>query len=272
MRVALAQLASSTDPAENLGLVAEFAERARDAGAQLVVFPEATMASFATRSRDVAQPLGGPWASEVRRIASDLGVVIVVGMFTPAADDTVRNVLLVTGPGVEASYDKIHLFDALGFRESDHVEAGSQPTVVRIADAEVGLATCYDLRFPEIFTSYGHAGAHLILVPSSWANGPHKLDHWRTLAVARALDSTCFIVAAGQADPTSVGRSVRPGSPTGVGHSVVVDPFGLVLAEAGEGPELLVVDLDLARVDAVRRELPVLANARFSVAPPAVSG
>ena len=152
MRVAVAQVASSTDPAENLGTVAEFAERARADGAQLVVFPEATMASFDTRSRDVAQPLGGPWGSEVRRIATDVGIVIVVGMFTTAGDDKVRNTQLATGPGVEASYDKIHLFDAWGFRESDHVEAGSQPTIVRIADAEVGLTTCYDLRFPELFT------------------------------------------------------------------------------------------------------------------------
>ena len=226
------------------------------------------MASFVTRSRDVAQPLDGPWANEVRRIASELGIVIVVGMFTVDAGETGRpvNTLLVTGPGVEASYDKIHMYDAWGFVESQHIAPGHDPVMIEVGGLTFGLATCYGA-LPEMFKYYAEHGAHAVILGASWA-GPTKTDQWRNLCRARALDSTCYVVAAGQADPTTVGREVKPGSPTGVGHSVVVDPLGRVLAEAAEAPELLTVDLDADVVADARTQLPVLATSRFSILPP----
>ncbi len=268
MRIALAQVLSGTDPDVNLDLVREHAQRAKDAGAELVVFPEATMASFATRSAAVAQPLDGPWARGVRTIARETGIAVVVGMFTPGrVDGKARNTLLVVdaaGSDV-ATYDKIHLFDAWGFEESRHIEAGDTPVLVTLGGVTFGLATCYDVRFPELFKHLAHSGAEAILVPTSWANGPGKADQFRALCIARALDCTCFILAAGQADPTVVGVEVRKGSPTGVGHSVVVDPLGEVLAEAGAEPALLLVDLDRAVLDDARRQLPVLATSRFGL-------
>lgn len=272
MRVAVAQLASTTDPAANLALVRADARRAADAGARLVVFPEATMASFATASRRVAEPLDGPWADAIRTIAARENLVVAVGLFERAPDDERPfNTLLVTGPGVvETAYRKLHLFDAWGFTESEHIRAGDDPATVQIDDFLVGLATCYDVRFPALFQHYGHLGAHAVLVPTSWANGPGKAAQWRALAVARAMDSTCYVVAAAQADPSTAGLPVKPGSPTGVGHSVVVNPLGGVEAEAAAAPDLLVVDLHADAVRDARTRVPVLANARFTCQLPGV--
>ena len=213
MRIALAQIVASTEPDANLDLVREHVARAKDAGAELVVFPEATMASFTTRSAAVAQPVDGEWARGVRDAAREHGIPVVVGMFTPGADGKARNTLLVVDAVGElvATYDKIHLFDAWGFEESRHMEAGDTPVVVEVGGVRFGLATCYDVRFPELFKHLANAGAEVILVPTSWANGPRKAEQFRALCVARALDSTCFILAAGQADPATVGMEVRRG-------------------------------------------------------------
>src|ERR1700732_5415058 len=121
MRIALAQILSGSDPAANLGLVAEYTRRAADAGARLVVFPEATMCRFGVPLAPIAEPVDAPWADGVRRIAADAGITVVVGMFTPADDGRVHNTLLAVGPagsGTDAHYDKIHLYDAFGFTES----------------------------------------------------------------------------------------------------------------------------------------------------------
>lgn len=274
MRVAVAQVVASTEPERNLALVGEWTRRAADGGADLVVFPEATMASFARRSAEVAEPLDGPFAEGIRAVAAAAGVTLVVGMFTPGAPGgsgrraRARNTLLVTGPDAEASYDKIHLFDAWGFTESRHVEAGVAPVVTDAAGVRLGLATCYDVRFPELFKHLARLGAQVIVVPASWANGPGKAGQWEALCVARALDATCFVVGAGQADPVSVGLPTAPGAPTGVGHSIVVGPLGDVLARSGEAPDLLIADLDIAVLEAARRRLPVLENSRFGLVPP----
>ena len=283
MRIALAQVGSSTDPAANLALVGEYARQASEQDADLVVFPEATMCSFARRSADVAEPFDGPWAEAVRDLAVELGITIVVGMFTAAAGGRVHNTLLIAG-SAEARYDKIHLFDALGFAESDVIAPGSEPVVVDIAlgrgptadrgsrgptpgptaatgdRVSVGLTTCYDVRFPALYTRLANDGAQVILVCASWASGPNKVHQWRTLVTARAIDSTSFVVGVGQA---AVGNVDEPGPPTGVGHSLVVDPTGTVLLELGETPELAFVDLDIDAVADARKSLPVLRHAQF---------
>lgn len=267
MRIALAQIASSTDPDANLSLIREWAQRAKDADAELVTFPEATMASFATRSAAVAQPLDGPWARGVQDVAREVGIAIVAGMFTPGSAGKARNTIIAvdaTGTRV-AAYDKMHLYDAWGFQESRHLDAGDQPALFSLGGVTFGIVTCYEVRFPELFKHLANAGAEVILVPTSWANGPSKVDQWRTLCLARALDSTCFVLAAGQADPTTVGFEVKPGSPTGAGHSMAVGPLGQVLAEGGPAPELLVIDVNPADLPEARGQLPVLATSRLRI-------
>lgn len=263
MRIALAQIITGRDLAGNLALVADYAARAKAGGAELVVFPEATMRAFGNSLLDIAEPLDGPWASHVRAIAAEQDIVIVAGMFTPgAADDggKVRNTLLVTGRGIEASYDKIHLFDAFGFAESDTVDAGTSPVTFEYGGMTFGLATCYDVRFPALFTENADRGAEVNIVCASWGSGPGKAEQWKLLARARAADSTTLVLACGQGDPASQGIETKGAAPTGVGHSVVVSPFGEVLEELDGAPGLLFADLDPAVVKEARTKLPVLAN------------
>jgi predicted amidohydrolase len=262
VRIALAQIAATADPAENLDLVADGAKRAAAAGATLVVFPEATMCTFGSALGPIAEPLSGPWAQQVRAIATDAGLTVVVGMFTPAADGRVHNTLLATGGGVEESYDKIHLFDAFGFAESRTVAAGTKPVSIVVGGVTVGLATCYDLRFPGLFQTLASGGAEVIVVPASWGAGPGKREQWDLLVRARALDSTAFVAACDQADPTTVGREAGK-APTGIGASAVVGPLGSIQQQLGAEPGVLVSQLDLAAVEQARAAVPVLVNRRF---------
>ncbi|MCB5273256.1 Hydrolase [Arthrobacter sp. SO5] len=269
MRVALAQIIAGRDLAGNLALVADYAGRAKAGGAELVVFPEATMRAFGNSLLDIAEPLDGPWAARVRAIAAEQDMVIVAGMFTPGTADQapdggarrkVRNTLLVTGRGLETSYDKIHLFDAFGFAESDTVDAGTDPVTFEFDGVSFGLATCYDIRFPDLFTENADRGAEVNIVCASWGSGPGKAEQWKLLARARAADSTTLVLACGQGDPASQGIEAKGAAPTGVGHSVVVSPFGEVLEELDAAPGLLFADLDTAVVKEARAKLPVLAN------------
>ncbi len=259
MRVALAQILSSTEPAANLALVEDYTRQAAEAGATLVVFPEGTMCRFGVPLAPVAEPLDGPWADGVRRIAADTGVTVLAGMFTPVPDGRVTNTLLAVGPGVDAHYDKIHLYDAFGFTESSGVAAGRQPVVITVDGIGVGLTLCYDIRFPSLYTELADRGAAVIAVGASWGAGPGKLDQWTLLARARALDSTCFIAAAGQAYP---GRELATSSkaPTGVGGSLVASPLGEIVASADADQELVVADIDTAGIAQVRETLAVLRN------------
>jgi predicted amidohydrolase len=220
------------------------------------------MCAFGNPLGPIAEPLDGPWAQRVRAIADDSGLTVVAGMFTPATHGRVHNTLLVTGGGVEAAYDKIHLFDAFGFAESRTVAAGTRPVSITVGGVPVGLATCYDLRFPGLFQRLAGSGATVILVPASWGAGPGKREQWDLLVRARALDSTAFVAACDQADPTTVGREAGK-APTGIGASAVVGPLGTIQAQLGAEPDLLVADLDLEEVEKARGAVPVLANRRF---------
>lgn len=289
LRVALAQIASTADPAENLARTERALRQAAADGARLVVLPEATMVRFGHDPRPHAEGLDGPWASRVRELAEELGVVAVVGMFTPGTPvgagseaatgrSRVRNTLLVTGPGAEASYDKIHLFDAYTSRESHTVEPGSELVTVEVDGVTIGLATCYDIRFPELFAQLARRGAEVMVVPAHWgtarpeaaeASGGEaprtaaaKCEAWRLLARARALDTTSIVIAVDQASAPAAGVPERQGQHFGKGHSLVVGPLGDVLTELGEGEEVRVVDLNLDAVAQARQTLPVLENRR----------
>jgi predicted amidohydrolase len=262
MRIALAQILSGSDPTANLQLVREYTGRAVDAGAQLVVFPEATMCRFGIPLRPVAEPVDGPWADGVRRIAGDAGITVIAGMFTPADDGRVTNTLIAAGPGTpnqpDTHYDKIHLYDAFGFTESRTVAPGREPVVITVDGVRVGLSICYDIRFPALYTDLARRGAEVIAICASWGAGRSKLEQWTLLARARALDSMSYVAAVGQADPGDA--LTGSGAPTGVGGSLVASPFGEVLASAGPHPQLLVADIDIDLVAQARESIAVLRN------------
>lgn len=257
MRIALAQIQAGTEPAANLKLVEDYTSRAADAGASLVLFPEATMCRFGVPLAEAAEPLDGPWAEGVRAIAAEAGITVVAGMFVPADDGRVTNTLVAAGPGVDAHYDKIHLYDAFGFVESRTVAPGREPVVITVDGVNVGLTLCYDIRFPELYVELARRGAEVITVHASWGTGPGKLEQWTLLARARALDTGSFVAAVGQAYP---GDEVAAIGPTGVGGSVVASPLGEIVEAAGADPALLVTDIDTAAVASVRDTIAVLRN------------
>jgi deaminated glutathione amidase len=263
MRIALCQLTSTADPKINLERVAEHAERAAAGGAAIAVFPEATMARFGAPLAPVAEPLDGPWATEVAAIAERAGLIVAAGMFTPAPDGRVHNTLLFTGAGHHLGYHKIHLFDAFGFVESKTVAPGDEIVTVDLGELTVGLATCYDVRFPELFRALADKGADAILLPASWGAGPGKREQWEVLVRARAMDSTAWILACDQADPAASGVEVPAKAPTGIGHTLAVDPYGAVTGTLDAAPDLLFVDIDRPRVESARRDIPSLANRRL---------
>ncbi len=251
MQVTLVQEASTLDPAENRDRLSDLTPE----GSDLVVFPEAFARDFGEPGADLsaaAEPVDGPFATEVARVARQRGTTILAGMFE-AAEDPRRpvNTLVLRGAAT-ADYRKIHLYDSFGYRESDSITAGPlTTTVVDLAGFRVGLMTCYDLRFPELARALVADGAEVLVVPAAWVAGARKVDHWTTLARARAIENTAYVVGVGQ-----------PG-PRYTGHSIVVDPLGEVVAEAGEKAETLTVTLHADAVAAARRTNPSLANRRL---------
>ncbi|MFF7022501.1 carbon-nitrogen family hydrolase [Streptomyces klenkii] len=254
MRASLIQI--NVDPAEP---VAERRDRAaalvrEQAGSDLVVLPELWhVGAFAFESFAVeAEPLDGPTARAMSSAALDAGVWLHAGSIVErGAGGDLFNTSLVFSPGGELvrTYRKIHRF---GFDKGEAVlmAAGTEPVTVALPGAMAGLATCYDLRFPELFRALVDGGAQMFVVPAGWPE--RRRAHWSLLARARAVENQAYVLACGTA-----------GTHAGVeqaGHSVVVDPWGDVVGEAGAGEEVLAVDLDLARVARVRDEFPALKD------------
>jgi deaminated glutathione amidase len=263
LSIALCQLTSSDIPAENVEAVRRAVSRAAGEGARVVVFPEAAMARFGVPLRPLAEPIEGPWAKAVAAIADEHEVLVVAGMFTPSDGGRVRNTLLVTGLGHHAGYHKIHLYDAFGFRESDTVAPGDEPLTLPVDGTVLGFATCYDIRFPELFRALADRGAAAVVVPTSWGAGEGKREQWEVLVRARALDSGCWVLGCGQADPSATGVEVDPKAPTGIGYSTVADGFGRVRAQLGPGPDLVVIEVDPAVTQRARTATGALANRRL---------
>jgi len=264
MRVALAQIPVSSQPSANLDRVRSALTSARRQGSDLAVFPEGTQARFSADLREVAEPLDGPFCTGLAAAARESGVALVAGVFEPAPGNLVYNTAVAidaTGR-LTAAYRKIHLFDALGQRESDTVAPGSEVVVTDLAGLRVGFLTCYDVRFPELARELAVRGSDLIVIPSAWAAGLFKEEHWVTLVRARAIENTIWIAAAGQV-PDS--REPATSAPTGVGRSMLVDPMGTVRLDLGSAAavESGTVDTDLTA--RVRTVLPSLMHRRPDV-------
>ena len=264
MRIALCQLPVSPDASVNMSRVRAALDQAARGGAALAVFPEATMVRFGSDLRAAAEPLDGPFCSGLAAACASTGVAAVAGVFEPAPDGRVYNtaVAFSESGSLVASYRKLHLFDALGQRESDLVAPGSAPVIASLAGVPVGLQICYDIRFPELSRSLAADGAPLLTVSAAWQAGLFKEEHWVTLLRARAIENTVWVAAAGQVpDPDSPPTR----APTGVGRSMLIDPLGVVRADLGPSPGVQVADADIGLVETVRGTLPSLANRRDDV-------
>ena len=251
MHVALVQVASSLDPERNRADLAALTPT----GADLVVFPEAFARDFGqpgTSVAEFAETQDGPFVTEVGRQAEAHDTTIVAGMFEVSpSPQRPWNTLVVRGRA-EAAYRKIHLYDSFGYRESDHLAAGeTAPVTFPLAGFTVGLLTCYDLRFPELARRLVDQGADVLVCPAAWVAGHRKVDHWLTLARARAIENTAYVVAVGQCGPRYTG------------HSAVFDPLGDLVVGAEAEPVVLRADLDPERVRQARETNPSLANRRL---------
>ncbi len=266
LRVACVQLNTRDDVAASVAAATALVERAVAAGARLVALPE-TWAYKGRRSGilEHAEPLDGPSSSALATLAARHDVFILAGShYEPSPEPAkVYNTSALFGPDgvVRAVYRKIHLFDAVSgatvYRESDDLVPGDTLVTADVDGVTVGLTICYDLRFPELYRSLALRGAQVLLVPAAFT-AYTGAAHWEVLLRARAVENGCFVVAPNQVGVHLPGREC-------FGHSMIVDPWGTKLAEVEAGIGLCVADLDLARVDEVRAELPSLGGRRPDV-------
>jgi deaminated glutathione amidase len=257
-------MTATPDKARNLETADHLVRRAAADGARLVVLPEKW--SVLGRGSDLragAEPLDGPAISWAREAALELGIDLVAGSVSERVEgeEKLRNTSLHIGPDghVKASYRKVHMFDVevegTVYKESDHEAPGDDVTLSTTSDGvPLGLTVCYDVRFPELYRVLAIRGARIITVPAAFTV-PTTRDHWEVLVRARAIEDQCFVIAANQ-----VGEHVE-GLRSG-GRSMIVDPWGLVLAQAADRETVITADLDLDAQDAIRTRLPSLANRR----------
>lgn len=267
MRAAAVQLTATADTTRNLETADRLVRAAAKDGASLVVLPEKwSVLGQPDELRAGAEPLDGPALTWARAVARELSIDLVAGSIAERVEGAERNFNTSVHVGPDgrdrAVYRKLHMFDVQvggrDYRESDSEAPGDEIVLSALADGTgLGMTICYDLRFPELFRRLAVDGAQVIAVPSAFTE-PTTRDHWEVLVRARAIEDQCFVVAANQ-----IGRHA-PGLRTG-GRSMIVDPWGLVLAQAPDSETHVIADLDLDRLGRIRRDLPSLANRRPEV-------
>ena len=263
MRAAAVQLNSTEDRPRNLERADHLTREAAADGAQLVVLPEKFNVLGGHDALEAgAEPLrGGPSVSWARETARELGIDLVAGSVAErrGGHDKLSNTSVHVGPDGElhAVYRKIHMFDVTvggqEYRESESEEPGDEIVLSELADGlPVGLSVCFDLRFPELYRILAVRGARVITVPSAFTRATGEAGHWEVLLRARAIENQAFVVAANQ-----VGFA---GDKESYGASMIVDPWGEILARVTEGEGFAAADLDLDRQQEIREQLPSLAN------------
>jgi deaminated glutathione amidase len=256
MKIALGQMLATKVKSENLELMRGMAKEAAAAGADLVVFPEASMVwvEAGDSPASQAEPLDGPFVSGLREAARLNRVAVVAGVVEaiPGSSKAYNTVVAIGSDGtLIGSYHKIHMFDAFGYRESDQNQPGDGDLLLfEMKGMKLGVATCYDVRFPELYRELAERGAEVIVQPSSWAHGLLKEFHWGTLVKARAIENTVYIAAVDQL------RSAG---------SMIVDPMGVAIATRGDTEGLVVAEVTPERVAEVRRTVPSLSHVRHDV-------
>ena len=267
MRVAAVQLNSKADEAANLATADRLTRSAAAQGAELIVLPEKwTSMGSEEELRASAQPLDGAAVEWARATARELGVDLIAGSFleTVPGQAKLANTSIHVGPDgeVAAVYRKIHMFDVeVGgrvYRESELEQPGEEIVLSQAAGGiELGMSVCYDLRFPELYRILAVRGARILLVPAAFTLATTR-EHWEVLLRARAIENQAFVVAANQWGPHPAGQHSG-------GRSMIVDPWGVVLAQAADGEGAVLAALDLDRQAEIRASLPSLANRQPAV-------
>ena len=257
MKVAIAQLISSSDKQANLQKAKRYIEEAKQQGADFIILPEMYMSLTKplndSMPHEVAEPLDGPFVSGLKSYARENGIYCVCGVYETAEGNRAHNTIVLIGRDGELlqSYRKTHLYDAFSSKESSSIAAGDrlmEPVTTEFG--KIGLFVCYELRFPEIARALTLKGADILIVPAGWYAGPMKEEHWITLLKARAIENTVFICSSNQTGNAFSGRSL------------IVDPMGAVLADAGEEEGLHIREIDVSRIGKVREKLPSVTGRR----------
>ncbi|MFG1464012.1 carbon-nitrogen hydrolase family protein [Xanthobacter sp. DSM 24535] len=270
LRVGLVQLRSGRDVGANIEMATALIREAAQAGAQYVQTPETTNLMELDRSalfEKLREEEGDPALAAFRALARDLQIHLHVGSLALKISEqraVNRGFLIAPDGEIAARYDKIHMFDVdLGngesYRESNSYKPGERAVTARVAGVKVGLSICYDLRFPPLYRALAESGAEVLTVPSAFTR-PTGEAHWHVLLRARAIENGAYVLAAAQGGRHENGRETY-------GHSLVVDPWGRVIAEGGSDPCVILAEIDLNEVSAARRRIPSLQHGRrFEVA------
>ena len=259
MRVAAGQFAVTAQWQTNAQICVELMRQAAECGVSLLVLPEALLAR-ADNDPDMsvksAQALDGGFMQQLLAESRSNDLTTILTLHVPSGEGRASNTLVAIRQGmISAQYQKLHLYDAFNMQESRLVDAGEQiPPLIDVNGMRIGLMTCYDLRFPELALSLALKGADVLVLPTAWVRGPLKEHHWATLLAARALDTTCYIIAAGECGTRNIGQSR------------IIDPLGTTIAGAAAQPQLIFAEISADYIRQVRESLPVLRNRRF--APP----
>jgi predicted amidohydrolase len=265
LKVGLVQMRTGRDVARNLADATGFIREAAQQGASYIQTPEVTTLMELDRARlfvETRPEEGNPAVAHFRALARELGIWLHIGsMGVLVKPDKIANRALLIDPHgrITARYDKIHMFDVQlpggeSYRESRNFEPGSKAVLADTPWGGLGITICYDLRFPHLYRTLAKAGARIIAIPAAFTV-PTGEAHWHTLLRARAIETECFVLAAAQGGKHENGRATY-------GHSLVVAPWGEIIAEAGTEPGVLMAELDLGSVDEARRRVPSLEHDR----------
>ena len=255
--IGLIQLAVGPSKKENLARAVSSIEKVGK-NSDLIVFPEYTMGypqEGLSRKylNDLAEPLTGGFVSALAETSKREHVTVVVPIFEKD-NGLVHNTAVVIDRGtVLGGYRKVHLFDALGYRESDLFSAGSTPVTFKVGEMKFGLVICYDVRFPELIRAEVLSGAQAVIAPAAWYAGPLKEEQWQTLLMARAHENTSYLIGVGNANNSFIGRSI------------VVDPLGVKAMDLGSGDRTGLFEIEESRVRNAREILPLLKQAENTV-------
>ena len=264
MKAAVVQFKASTDKDTNLKKIISFISNAASKNAALCAFPEFMM--FYTDSSqtpkqlaDLAETINGDFVRAIAKTAKENHIQVVGSFYEKSRkkDRVYDTAFIINESGtVISTYRKIHLYDALGFRESDKMIRGSKITrPVKTSIGKIGMMICYDLRFPEMSRSLAASGSEILVVPSAWVDGNMKEDHWVTINKTRAIENGCYVIA-----PDQVGHIY-------CGRSLVIDPYGKILLDMKKKQGIDFVDIDLDKVSQTRKLLPLLENRRTDIYP-----
>jgi len=273
MKVAALQLCASDDPVANLAHTLSMVQQASEAGAQFIATPEVTNCVSSSRRRQnevLALQENDQTLAAMCTAAARFGVWISVGSLALKLPDddrfTNRSFMIDPSGQIVAQYDKIHMFDVTlseteQYRESDGYRAGDHAVIADTAFGKIGMTICYDIRFPHLYRGLAKSGASILLIPAAFAQ-PTGRAHWEVLLRARAIETGCYVIAAAQTGEHQTSQR-RPRKT--YGHSMIISPWGEIMADAGEDQGIIYADLDLSLVESTRARVPsILSNQSFS--------